>query len=171
MILHCLCSLVVIVGLYYVLPFKGHSLDDTAILRLVVGAVLFVAIMQGQVRRIARADLPELRAVESVVVVVALFLCVYASVYVTLSRLRPVSFSERLDRTSGLYFTVTTFGTVGFGDIVPKTDLARLIVSSQILFDVVFIAVIVRLLFGASRRTLGHRTDSPPDASSPHGAK
>jgi voltage-gated potassium channel len=158
MVLRCAYSLTVIVGLYYVLPLRGDALDGTAILRLVIGVLLFVVVLRNQLRRISHADLPELRAVESVVVVVALFLCVYASVYVTLSRIRPSSFSEHLDRTGGLYFVITTFGTVGFGDIFPKTDLARLLVSSQILLDLVFIAVIVRLLFGVSRRTLGQRT-------------
>ncbi len=113
--------------------------------------------MYGQVRRISRSRLPELDAVQTVVIAVALFLFTYASCYLTVSRLRPDSFSQPLDRVGSLYFTVTTFGTVGYGDIAAKSHLARLLVSSQILLDVVFVAVILRLIFGVSRQALARR--------------
>ena len=32
------------------------------------------------------------------------------------------SFTQPLDHTTALYFTVTVFATVGFGDIVAATD-------------------------------------------------
>ena len=44
-------------------------------------------------------------------------------------------FTERLDHTRVLYFTITVFSTVGFGDITPRADLARIIVSIQMLLD------------------------------------
>ncbi len=44
----------------------------------------------------------------------------------------PATFSEPLTKSGSLYFTVTVFSTVGFGDITPVTDTARLIVSVQI---------------------------------------
>ena len=98
--------------------------------------------------------LPELDSLQTVVIAVALFLFSYASCYLTVSRLRPDSFSQPLDRVGSLYFTVTTFGTVGYGDIAAKSHLARLLVSSQILLDLVFIALTLRLVFGVSRRAL-----------------
>ena len=39
------------------------------------------------------------------------------------------NFSEPLTRTGALYFTVTVFSTVGFGDITAKTEAARLVVT------------------------------------------
>ena len=41
------------------------------------------------------------------------------------------NFSEPLTRTDALYFTVTVFSTVGFGDITAKTEAARLVVTGQ----------------------------------------
>ena len=35
---------------------------------------------------------------------------------------------------------------MGFGDITPKTDVARILVSVQMLLDLVIIGVVVRLL-------------------------
>ena len=44
------------------------------------------------------------------------------------------------------------FSTVGFGDITPKTDVARLVVTVQMLADLAVIAVVIRLIFGAVTR-------------------
>jgi hypothetical protein len=38
---------------------------------------------------------------------------------------------------------------VGFGDITPETDGARLVVMVQIILDLVFIGLVVRVLLGA----------------------
>jgi voltage-gated potassium channel len=156
---HTLVSVVIIGGLYFVLPFRGDAADTAAITRLGVGVIAFAGVMYGQVKRIARSRIPELDAVQTVVIAVALFLVTYASCYLTVSRLRPGSFSQPLDRVGSLYYTVTTFGTVGYGDIAAKSHLARLLVSSQILLDVAFVAVILRLIFGVSHRALDRRTD------------
>ena len=45
------------------------------------------------------------------------------------------SFSEPLNRTDALYFTTSTFATVGFGDITPVSQLARAVVSVQMIAD------------------------------------
>jgi voltage-gated potassium channel len=152
--IRCVISVAVIGGLYFVLPLHGYSGSAAAVTKLVLGVGLFGLVMYSQVRRIAHSHLPELDAVQTVVIAVAVFLCTYASCYFTLSRLHPSSFSEHLDRVGSLYYTVTTFGTVGYGDIAAKSQLARLLVSSQILLDLVFIALILRLVFGVSRRAL-----------------
>ena len=48
----------------------------------------------------------------------------------------PASFStHQLTRTDALYFTVTTFTTVGFGDIIPASQGARLVVTAQMILD------------------------------------
>jgi voltage-gated potassium channel len=157
----CLVSVTIIGGLYAVLPFRSHFSGAAAVIRLVVGIALFLAVMYGQVKRIARSRIPELDAVQSLVISVAVFLCTYASCYLTLSRLHPDSFSQHLDRTGSLYFTTTTFGTVGYGDIVAQSHLARLLVTSQILLDLAFIAAMLRLVFAVSRRALAHPQPQP----------
>ncbi|MHB1594307.1 MAG: potassium channel family protein [Streptosporangiaceae bacterium] len=55
-------------------------------------------------------------------------------------------------RSDSLYFTVTVFATVGFGDIVPKTETARLVVTGQMLTDLVIIGLVVEAIFGAVRK-------------------
>ena len=42
-------------------------------------------------------------------------------------------FTQPLTRTDALYFTVTVFSTVGFGDISPKLEAARVVLIAQML--------------------------------------
>ena len=67
------------------------------------------------------------------------------------ARFAAATFTTSLDHTRALYFTVSIFSTVGFGDITPKTDTARLVVSAQMLLDFVIIGAAVRIIFNAAR--------------------
>ncbi len=72
------------------------------------------------VRSIIAAPFPGLRAVEALATSVPLFLLLFAATYVVMATLSASNFSQPLTRTDALYFTVTMFGTVGFGDITAK---------------------------------------------------
>ncbi|WP_236077868.1 potassium channel family protein [Rhodococcus sp. P1Y] len=60
----------------------------------------------------------------------------------------------------GLYFTLTVFSTVGFGDITASTDFARAVVSIQMIGNLVIIALGGRLLLAAVRRGQARRHPS-----------
>ena len=77
---------------------------------------------------------------------------VSAWIYLTMSHADLGAFGGPLTRSSALYFTVTVFSTVGFGDITAKTDVARLVVSVQMLADLAVVAVVIRLILGAATR-------------------
>jgi voltage-gated potassium channel len=154
----------VLIVIYYlvppgVVPGRHHSGADTFV-HLGVATALFAAFLAGQARRIVTAELPELRAVEALGVIIPLFLVMFASFYLSLSNSSAVMFSEQLDHTRALYFTITIFSTVGFGDITPKTDLAQIIVSIQMLFDLVIIGAVVRLLLNAAQAGLARARGS-----------
>jgi Ion channel len=78
----------------------------------------------------------------------------YASIYLTLARFYngPPAFEGKFGHPPTffdfVYFSITTAGTVGFGDIVPASAEARLFVMSQILLTfalVVFLVVEISL--------------------------
>jgi hypothetical protein len=78
------------------------------------------------------------------------------------------SFSQPLTRTDALYFTVTTFSTTGYGDITAKSQTARLLVTFQMLADLVVLGFGVKVLLGAvqtGRRRHAAARDSPPGAA------
>ena len=85
---------------------------------------------------------------------IPLFLLLFACTYFVLERLSAGTFSQPLTRSDSLYFTVTVFSTVGFGDITPKTELARLLVTGQMITDVIILGLAVKIIVGAvkSRR-------------------
>ena len=142
-----------VLAVYFIIPdFTASDLGTW--IQLIVGIALFVVILGWQVKRIRTADIPELRAIEVLAFALALFLVLFAGIYLSLSASDPGNFSEPLSRIGSLYFTVVTFGTVGFGDITPTTDLGRLVASAQVILDLVFIGLIVRVILGASKRTL-----------------
>jgi hypothetical protein len=55
---------------------------------------------------------------------------------------------------------------VGFGDITPKTDPARAVVTVQMLLDLVVIAVVAKLLLGAAGRRSAELQSSADAAES-----
>jgi hypothetical protein len=57
-----------------------------------------------------------------------------------------------LTRTDALYFTVTVFSTVGFGDIAPKSEVARVVLIVQMLGDLAVLGAGIRILLGAVQR-------------------
>ena len=140
-----------LLALYYLLPIQ-HRAHESVALRLAVALAFFVAVVVNEVRLISIHDHPQLRAGVALATVIPLFLVLFAWIYLTLSHSDPAAFHGILDRTSALYFTVSVFSTVGFGDITAKTDVARLVVTVQMLADLALFAVVVRLILGAVSR-------------------
>lgn len=148
--LRTIFTVAVLVTLYYVLPLD-HDAGVTAITELVVGMALLVVVLFRQIRVIGEHDYPGVRAVEALAFTIPLYILMFAAAYFLLARAQPHDFTEHLTRTDALYFCVTIFSTVGFGDITAKTELARLIVTVQMLLDLVVLGVVIRSIFSAVR--------------------
>jgi voltage-gated potassium channel len=144
-------STTALVAVYYLLPLDT-SVRWAAITMLVVGLVVLIALVIFQVRWILTSPFPGLRAVEALATSVPLFLLLFASTYVVMDKISGSNFSEPLSRTDALYFTVTVFSTVGFGDITAKTQAARLVVTAQMVADLVVLGIAVKAIVGAVRQ-------------------
>jgi voltage-gated potassium channel len=150
-------SWVLIFGAFFILPI-GHESGLRQVFRIGAVVALIGAVAALQIRRIAYAELPELRAVEALGVVIALFLVFFSAVYLSLSHGNVTTFSQPLDHVRAIYLTITIFSTVGFGDITPTTDGARVLVSAQMLLDLAIIGIGVRLLFSVARNRISPAT-------------
>jgi len=150
-VLRALGSAVVLVTIYYLLPLD-HTTRGLAITALVIGLVALIALIAFQVRAIITSPFPALRAVEALAISVPLFLLLFASTYVVVAALAHSSFSQPMNHTNALYFTVTVFATVGFGDITAKTEAARLLVTAQMIIDLIILGIGARVILGAVQR-------------------
>ena len=151
----------VLVVLYYVLPLDRPWDADTAV-RLLVGLLVFVGLVVWQVRTIIGARYPALRAAEALGLILPLYLLLFASTYFVMERASAGNFTQPLTRTDALYFTVTVFATVGFGDITPKSEVARELVMVQMLGDLALLGIGVRLLLTAVQRGRERRSAEDP---------
>ena len=110
----------VLIGLYSWLPLDAFAREPIWV-SLLVGGALLLAVGFWEVRAILRATYPGIRAVQALSTTVPLFLLLFSALYFVLETNTPETFNVHpLTRVDTLYFTITVFGTVGFGDIAPR---------------------------------------------------
>ena len=137
---------------YFVAPLD--RLDGVPVwVTLCVALLVLLGVSVWQVRGIIRALHPGVRGIEALSVTAPLFLLLFAASYYVMARDDPASFSPSvLTRTDTLYFTVTTFATVGYGDIVPASEVARRLVTFQMFLDLLVLGFGIRIFVGAVQR-------------------
>jgi hypothetical protein len=160
-LLQPLLTVIALIVIYYTLPLDSVDGSELALV-LVGGMVVVVVISVWQVRSIQRSRYPALQAVQGLAAAVPLFLLLFAAAYFVLAVVTPGAFTQPINRTDALYFTVTVFATVGFGDIAPVTQPARVAVLVQMLADLLVLGVLLRTVTGAVRmsRARQHRPTS-----------
>jgi voltage-gated potassium channel len=132
------------------------------VLASVACAVVFLGIVGFELRAILRDPRPVPRAVIAMGRVLPLFIMMFAWLYVAISMSDLRTFTGPLTRSASLYFTITVLSTVGFGDITPVTDAARLLVAVQMLCDLVVIVIVVKLITGVTKHRV-QQTDVGSD--------
>ncbi|MFB7666821.1 potassium channel family protein [Kitasatospora sp. NPDC056138] len=129
---------VVLVVLYFTLPLDVFGPKHPAfgwfcftLLLVVVAMLLLREIWQAMMGLRGRPGL-------MILLLSALALVVFATAYLALSR-QPGQFIGLRTRLDALYFTVITMSTVGYGDITPHGQEARVVVMLQILYTLIFL--------------------------------
>lgn len=148
---------VALTALYFVVPMEDvRDLGTVALLTLVLAAVVVVCVWQ--VAKVIEADYPALQAIEALFAVVPIYLIGFSTVYYLIAASDHQNFTEPVSRMGSLYFTLSVFTTVGFGDITAATDFARAIVTLQMVGNLVVVALGGRLLLAAVRRGQARRS-------------
>ena len=170
--LRALGTTVALVAIYYLLPLD-HASTWIAATTLVIGLVAFIALVIFQVRSIIRSRFPGLRAVEALATSLPLFLLLFSATYLVMATVSASNFGQKLTHTDALYFTVTVFTTVGFGDVTAKSEGARLLVTGQMITDLIILGIGAKIILGAvtrGRQRQPRNTDTGnPASSSPGG--
>lgn len=155
-------SMVLLVAAYFLIPTRNDSSQsDLPFLLIELG--VYAVVVAIQVPAIVKAKYPVLRAVEALALVVVLYLLIFARVYLSNSIGVPASFSQSLDHITALYFTVTVFATVGFGDIVATTSAMKLLVTVQMLLNLAVLGLLIKLLTSAAQRGVQRKRPKHPD--------
>jgi voltage-gated potassium channel len=159
--LQALATTTVLVALYYTLPLDERS-DAATVTQLALGLVVLAGMVAWQVRAIIGADFPRVRLLQALFVAVPFYVLIFAAAYFLIAGSGDTNFAEPLSRTDALYFTVTVLSTVGFGDITPRSEMARLVVTVQMIANLILIGLGARTLLGAAQLGLQRRSDARP---------
>ncbi len=164
-VLESVVTLVLLFGFYILVPLDGERWPWGMALGLVAVAAV-VPLTVHRLRRIRSAAQPLAEAVRALVLLLGLALVGFATTFYGLA-----SHSDQIPgietKIDALYFATTTAATVGFGDIVPVGQGARLLVTIQIIANLVLVGTAVRLISNlASRRHFEQDASSgTPDES------
>ena len=157
----------ILILLYFLGPLDRIDAVPVWII-LVIGPIVLLAVSVWQIRAILRSDQPGLRGIEALSIIAPLYLILFAAAYFLMARADPASFTvEELTRIDTLYFTTTVFSTVGFGDISPASESARILAMIQMILNLVVLGAGVKLLTAAVQRG---RASKAADAGVPDGS-
>jgi len=147
-----------VVGLVFIfwvlslVPEKTEPKLSIPIVLLGLGLVGYAWALRWQVKRVRKAQHPEIMATESIILSAGLFLAIFSAIYVMLEGENPGSFSEPITHFTATYFALTVLATVGFGDITAVSNAARFVVMLQMALGLGFIAVIIRVFATTAKR-------------------
>jgi len=148
---------------YFSLPL--NALAELPFAVIVLGGVIILAAVIGyQMISIFRAVHPAAKAVEALCLTGPLFLLLFASTYFLMSQADSANFNLSLTRSDSLYFTVTVFTTVGFGDILATSHSARVLVTVQMILDLILIGAVIRAFVEADKMARDTPHAPSPDA-------
>ena len=154
---------VVLVAAYFLVPLAWIDGLPIAVV-LIVAPLILLVVSVWQIRAIIRSSQPGLRAIEALAIIAPLYLLLFAVTYFLMALDAPDSFTaETLTRIDALYLTVTIFSTVGFGDISAASQSARILVTIQMVLNLIVLGAGVRLLTVAVKR--GRETNESDGAS------
>jgi UDP-N-acetylmuramyl pentapeptide phosphotransferase/UDP-N-acetylglucosamine-1-phosphate transferase len=158
-------TIAVLMAAYYLIPTVVDG-GESDVPWLIVALAVFGVVVGIQVPAIVKSKYPGVRAIEALAVTIPLFLLIFARLYLSNSLANPATFTVPLDHNSALYFTVTVFATVGFGDITPKTGGMQLLVTVQMLLNLAVLGLVIRLLTSTAKQEVARRGRGGRDGGS-----
>lgn len=130
----------------------GRTLLITYVVLWTLATVTAVAATRGLYAHASQQS--KSRVLTLVALSVVTFIVGFASAYLDISLDDPRSFSTGapLSPVSALYFSIVTFATVGYGDIAPLKDTARILVCIEILFSMLYAVLMFSVVAGFIRQ-------------------
>jgi lysylphosphatidylglycerol synthetase-like protein (DUF2156 family) len=153
-------TLTVLTVAYFALPFTLIS-KASYLTAFLLGAAVVMVVLAVQARNILRSPYPRLRAVGALMTSGPLFIVLFAALHYLIAHVNPSSYTQPMTRLDALYFTVATFATVGYGDLSPVSQTARLAALVQMVCGLFLVGVIAKLLLSITQESRGRITPGP----------
>ncbi|MFI8946999.1 potassium channel family protein [Streptomyces sp. NPDC053750] len=147
---------------YFLLPLD-HLGPERPVLSWLLFTVLLILVAVLLVREVrdVLVERPGTRPGLFIALLIVLCMHVFAAAYYTLAK-QPGQFTGLGTRVDALYFTVVTLATVGYGDITPRGEAARVVTILQILYTFVFLTAAATALSRRVRDMVVRRTERDP---------
>lgn len=151
----------IITVIYYVLPTPHRMREASWAILFGCGVGVLAVLIVVSIGRLLRAG--EQTRVRTLVLLLCVTVFYFSYLDVVLAEI-PGQFASLHTKTDGLYFSVSTLATVGFGDVHATGQAARAAVTLQIVFNLVFLGSAVAMISGlwrerARRRATGGHVD------------
>ncbi|MGH8824428.1 MAG: potassium channel family protein [Jiangellaceae bacterium] len=133
----------VLVAAYFLMPLEGSF--AFRLFSYAVGLTFVVLVIGRQMRRHLASRDADIR-VDSLALAIVLAVLLFALTYYAVSTAQSGEFSDLTTRVDALYYSLTVATTTGFGDVSAQSQLARALVSTQLVFNMLIVATAVPLL-------------------------
>ncbi|MFF5342073.1 potassium channel family protein [Streptomyces althioticus] len=155
-------GLTAMVTAYFLLPLDRLGPRRPVLSWVLFGAALalIAVLLLIQVTRVL-LNVPGARPGLVIPPLMCLSVLVFATTYQGLAQ-RPGELDGIATRLDALYFTMVTLATVGYGDITPRGQTARLVTILQILYSFIFLTAAATALTNHLRNTLRHHGNADP---------
>ncbi|GGZ46174.1 two pore domain potassium channel family protein [Streptomyces sp. WAC08452] len=152
-----------VVVAYFLLPLDHLGPQRPVLSQLLFALILTVVavLLLRQIRHVL-VDRPDSRPGMVLSLLIVLSVHVFSATYYALAK-QPGEFTGLHTRVDALYFTVVTLATVGYGDITPRGQSARIITVLQIAYSFVFLTAAATALTQRMRDMVVRRTDRDRD--------
>ncbi|MFD4456963.1 potassium channel family protein [Nocardia sp. NPDC058480] len=146
--------------LYYSVPMSwAFQLDAWpgrvfGVVSFIAGVVGLVWLVWRRIEHFLKAPATAGGRVDGVLLVVCVVCVVFSLFYYRLQQLHPDEFDGLVTRTDALYYTMSTLGTIGYGDVHAVGQVARVATMVQIVFDLVVIGTLATIVTTSVTRRL-----------------
>ncbi|CAL9507535.1 hypothetical protein SUDANB176_03582 [Streptomyces sp. enrichment culture] len=142
---------------YFLLPL-GHLGPRRPVLSWILFCLALALIALLLLRQVVHVllDRPGVRPGLAISLLMCLSILVFATAYQALAQ-HPGELVGLTTRLDALYFTMVTLATIGYGDITPHGQAARLVTLLQILYTFVFLTAAATALTSHLRSALRRR--------------
>jgi hypothetical protein len=134
---------------YAAIPVRVEGGQVSFAIRVLVSALALGGLglaVRAHLRHSRKVQQPAYVRLELLLAFLYLLVLGFALVYEVTARISPGQFDGVTGRVSALYLSMTVVSTVGMGDVHPTQSVGQLLVTTQMLFDVVYIGTAVRVV-------------------------